>query len=151
MSSHPPVPLHACSLTEEPITVFKVEFGRAITQNDPLALFTITGSSRVDVVYSKNIGMLYVLAAVIDPLEPTVMQFTVPANVTSSAEDGSTNEKAFEYASYAPSDVIDDWAVYGYVVGWTMFAVTIASIGAAALTPTVSVAVGAMNLARTGA
>jgi len=73
------------------------------------------------------------------------MEFAIPTNSTSSAEDGSTNEKAFTYASYAPADQIDDWAIYGYVVGWTMFGVAVASIGAAALTPSVSVAVGAMN------
>ena len=125
--------------------MFKVDFGRAVTTNNPLTLFTITGSSRVDVVYSKDLGQLYVLATMSDPSEPGVMEFEIPTNSTSSAEDGSTNEKAFTYASYAPEDQIDDWAIYGYVVGWTMFGVTIASICAAALTPTVSVAVGAMN------
>ena len=92
----PPPPTPPRRLTGDPKTVFKADFGRSITTNNPLTLFTITGSSRVDVVrcvprpaacfflfltrtrsfnlqvYSKELGELYVLATVADITEPTV-------------------------------------------------------------------------------
>jgi len=128
-------------VTNEPMTLFVADFGRPITSRNPLSLFTITGSGRVDVLYSKELGKLYVLASVYDSTEPGNMEFIVPEGATTD-EQGAINEKASEISSFAPEN---GYPIYGYVIGWTMFGAAVLSIGATIPTPKFAIALGAIN------
>ncbi len=128
-------------ITTEPMTLFVTSFGRNITTENPLSLFTISGSGRVDVLYSQEKGILYVLAFVANASEPGIMEFSIPEGVTTD-EDGARNQGAYEYSSYAPSS---GYPVFGYVVGWTMFGAAIFSLVNASFTPKVTLGVGMVN------
>ena len=109
-------------------------------------MFEISGSNRVDVLYSPSLGLLYVLAAVSDRDSPQKVTLQVQQGVTEDVE-GQINgfaEKSVEYVPYEDSsgaNVISD------VAGWGMLGGLALSFGATLISPSAAIGIGAMNFA----
>ncbi|KAI8107836.1 hypothetical protein M9435_002863 [Picochlorum sp. BPE23] len=134
------------STTFNPTPVFVVDFGRNVTAKNPLKMFEISGSNRVDVLYSPSLGLLYVLAAVSDRESPQKVTLQVQQGVTEDVK-GQLNEfaeKTVEYVPYEDSsgaNIISDVAAWGMLGGLAM------SFGATLISPNAAIGIGAMNFA----
>ena len=109
-------------------------------------MFEISGSNRVDVLYSPSLGLLYVLAAVSDRESPQKVTLQVQQGVTEDLR-GQINgfaEKTVEYVPYEDSsgaNIISD------VAGWGMLGGLALSFGATLISPNAAIGLGAMNFA----
>lgn len=97
----------------------------------------------MDVVYSKDMGVLYVMAAVSNTTKPVTLRLTIPEGVSTDI-DGVKNLNSEKVVQYAPSG---GSSTIGQVAGWGMLGSLAMSFGAAAISPTGSVGIGAINFA----
>lgn len=134
-------------LSSDPNPIFTVDFNGPVQQKNPLALFRVSGSSRVDVVYSKEAGLVYVVAFVTDPSAATKIQLTVPAGVATRS-DGQPNAFATSSILYRPASAASGISgnSLGTIANWGMISTVAASFGAAFLSPAaMPIGVGAIN------
>ena len=131
--------------TTNPTPVFSVDFNaQNLTVVNPLKLFDISGSSRVDVVYSQALGLMYVMAAVDNATAPGAVVLTVNEGVTSS-EQGGANSFAQSKVEYVPS--AQQGNAVADVAGWGMLGGLAVSLGATMFAPGSTIGVGAINFA----
>jgi hypothetical protein len=131
--------------TTNPTPVFSVNFNaQNLTVVNPLKLFEISGSNRVDVVYSQALGEMYVMAAVENSSLPGTVILTVNEGVT-GAEQGGANSYAQAQVSYVP-DAAQGNAVSD-VAGWGMLGGLLVSFGATLFVPGSTIGIGAINFA----
>jgi hypothetical protein len=131
--------------TTNPTPVFSVNFNaQNLTVVNPLKLFEISGSNRVDVVYSQALGEMYVMAAVENASLPGTVILTVNEGVT-GAEQGGANSYAQAQVSYVP-DAAQGNAVSD-VAGWGMLGGLLVSFGATLFVPGSTIGIGAINFA----
>ena len=86
-----------------PLPLWTVDFGRPLTQANPLSLFRVTGVYRVDVVYQQSQGLLYVLGFVATRDQPTDLSLTIPAGVATDASSAANAAAATALAYQPPS------------------------------------------------
>lgn len=131
--------------TTNPTPVFTVNFNaRNLTDLNPLKLFEISGSNRVDVVYSPSLGEMFVMAAVENASLPGTVVLTVNEGVTSS-EQGGSNSYAQAKVAYVPAS--QQGNAVADIAGWGMLGGLAVSFGATLLAPGAAIGVGAMNFA----
>ena len=133
-------------ISSNPTPVFVVDFGRNITEKNPLKLFEISGSNRVDVLYSQGLGLLYVMAAVTDDTSPGKVSLTVNDGATQDL-NGRRNAFAEKYVTYAPEKESSSSNSIADVAGWGMLGGLALSFGATLISPTATIGIGAMNFA----
>ena len=125
--------------------VFAVNFNaKNLTVVNPLKLFEISGSNRVDVVYSQSLGVMYVMAAVENTTAPGTVVLTVNEGVTSSQQGGANSyaQLQLEYVPYSQQgNAIAD------IAGWGMLGGLALSLGATLFSPASTIGVGAINFA----
>ena len=129
-----------------PSPVFVVDFGRNITEKNPLKLFDIKGSNRVDIVYSQSLGLMYVLAAVTDKDSEGYVRLTVHQGVTEDL-NGQANGFAEHEVYYAPVGSGQGASVISDIAGWGMLGGLALSFGATLISPTATLGIGAINFA----
>ncbi|KAG7675211.1 hypothetical protein Ndes2526B_g08074 [Nannochloris sp. 'desiccata'] len=134
--------------------LFTVNFGRALVQKNPLGLFTIDGADRVDVVYSKDTGMLWVLSFVEIKDQPGKVSLYVENGVATAADGGAVNNYASISLDYIPSPTAvaaangtENSSTFATAASWGVAGSLAVSLGAAVLSPTGAVGVGAINFA----
>jgi hypothetical protein len=125
---------------------FVVDFGRNITEKNPLKLFDIKGSNRVDIVYSQSLGLMYVLAAVTDKDSDGYVRLTVHQGVTEDL-NGQANGFAEHEVYYAPVGSGQGASVISDIAGWGMLGGLALSFGATLISPTATLGIGAINFA----
>lgn len=131
--------------TTNPTPVFSVNFNaQNLTVVNPLKLFEISGSNRVDVVYSQSLGEMYVMAAVENASLPGTVILTVNEGVT-GGEQGGANSYAQAQVAYVP-DAAQGNAVSD-VAGWGMLGGLLVSFGATLFVPGATIGIGAINFA----
>lgn len=131
--------------TSSPTPLFTINFGRAINRKNPLALFSIEGANRVDVVYSQEAGLLWVLAFVADKAEAGRVTLYVDSDVTTAMDTGASNGHSSLSINYVPPG--SGGGTFANVASWGMAGSLALSLGAAALSPFGTVGVGVINMA----
>jgi len=111
-----------------------------------MQLFTVSGSKRIDVIYSKDLGLMYVMASVKDMSAPGKVGITVTPGVTTDLK-GIPNGFAQKFVEYVPGNSSSGAEVISDIAGWGMLGTLALSFGAASISPSATVGVGAMNFA----
>jgi hypothetical protein len=122
-----------------------------------LQLFTIDGADRVDVVYSKESGTLWVLAFVETKDQSGKVSLYVDAGVATAADGGATNNHASTSVAYIPSSTAlaagnavngtKNGSTFATAASWGVAGSLAVSFGAAVLSPGGVIGVGAINFA----
>lgn len=90
-------------------TLIQLDFGERVLITDPSQLFTMTytpetnGFRRVDLIYDVNMGLIFIIGEIRNPLNSTVIRFDVPANVTTDLVGNPNLESSF-LISYSPDN-----------------------------------------------
>ena len=119
-----------------------------------MQLFTIGGADRVDVVYSKDTGMLWVLSFVEIKDQPGKVSLYIDGGVATAADGGAVNNHASISVDYIPSPTAvaaangtNNSGAFATAASWGVAGSLAVSFGAAVLSPTGAVGVGAINFA----
>ncbi len=142
--------------------MFFIELPLKTNQNDTffqinLQLFTIDGADRVDVVYSKDTGVLWVLSFVENKTQSGKVTLYVDAGVATAADGGATNNHASTLVTYIPSSTAvaagnavngtENSSTFATAASWGVAGSLAVSFGAAMISPSGVVGVGAINFA----
>ncbi len=131
--------------TTNPTPVFAINFNaQNLTVVNPLKLIEISGSNRVDVVYSQALGEMYVMAAVENVSLPGTVILTVNEGVT-SADQGGANSYAQAQVAYVPDAAQGN--TVSEIAGWGMLGGLAVSFGATLFVPGSTIGIGAINFA----
>ena len=98
-----------------------------------MQLFTIEGANRVDVVYSPEAGLLWVLAFVTDKDEAGRVTLYVENDVTTAVDTGASNGHASLSVNYVPANT--EGGAGSEIASWGLVGSLALSLGAAALSP----------------
>jgi hypothetical protein len=92
--------------TSNPQPVFLIDFGGRVTPLNPLSLYNMTGTDRMDVVFDVTTGKVYIVAFVPDPGASADLIVSVGAG-TAFYADGSTNKQGASFKlEYRPNSSI---------------------------------------------